>query len=125
MSELAATEFEVVILGGSLRRNFLFVVGPLTEEMLREFHADLLIIGVDGFAERIGLATPNILESRLNRAMIHAADKVVAVFDSTTFNRKSHSFVWRKLKSPTVSMRQGTLIVADYQTVRCALAIAC
>ena len=92
-SELAATDFEIILLGGTLRRNSFSVVGPLTEEMLREFHADLLFLGVDGFDERIGLTTPNIFESRVNRAMIQSADKVVAVCDSTKFSRRSHSLI--------------------------------
>jgi len=92
-SELASTDFEVVLLGGTLRRNSLSVVGPITEDMLREYHADILFLGVDGFDKRIGLTTPNILESRVNRAMIHAADKVIAVCDHTKFLRKSHSLI--------------------------------
>ncbi len=39
----------------------------------------------------IGLTTPNLLESRVNRAMVNAATKVVAVCDSTKFNRRSLS----------------------------------
>lgn len=92
-SELAATDFEIILLGGTLRKNSFSVVGPLTEEMLRDFHADLLFLGVDGFDERIGLTTPNILESRVNRAMIQSADRVVAVCDSTKFFRRSHSLI--------------------------------
>jgi DeoR family transcriptional regulator, aga operon transcriptional repressor len=92
-TELMSSDVEVVLLGGTLRRNSYSVVGPLTEEMLREFHADVLFLGVDGFDKKIGLTTPNILESRVNRAMIHAADKVVTVCDSTKFSRRSHSLI--------------------------------
>ncbi|MGC1363990.1 MAG: DeoR/GlpR transcriptional regulator, partial [Silvibacterium sp.] len=34
---------------------------------------------------------PNFLESRVNRAMVKAAGQVVAVCDSTKFNRRSLS----------------------------------
>lgn len=42
---------------------------------------------------KIGLTTPNILEARVNRAMVEAAEEVVAVCDSSKFNRRSLSLV--------------------------------
>lgn len=92
-AELTNTSFEVILLGGFLRPNSLSLVGPITEDQMREFHADLLFLAVDGFDRQVGLTTPNVLESRVNRAMIKASDKVVAVCDSTKFNRRSHSLI--------------------------------
>lgn len=37
--------------------------------------------------------TPNVLESRVNRAMVKASRKVVAVCDSTKFNRSSMALI--------------------------------
>ena len=59
--------------------------------MLAEIHADILFLGVDGFDIEVGLTTPNVLESRVNRAMVNASSRVVAVCDSTKFNRRSLS----------------------------------
>jgi DeoR family transcriptional regulator, aga operon transcriptional repressor len=39
----------------------------------------------------VGLTTPNVMESRVNRAMVKASSMVVAVCDSTKFNRRSLS----------------------------------
>jgi len=90
-AELTGTDFEVILTGGILRKNSFSLVGPLAEDMLTEMHADILFLGVDGFDMEIGLTTPNLLESRVNRAMVHAATKVVAVCDSTKFSRRSLS----------------------------------
>lgn len=90
-AELTGTNFDVILTGGMLRKNSFSLVGPLAEDMLSEMHADILFLGVDGFDMEIGLTTPNLLESRVNRAMVHAAAKVVAVCDSTKFNRRSLS----------------------------------
>jgi DeoR family transcriptional regulator of aga operon len=90
-ADLAGTNFEVLLTGGTLRKNSFSLVGPLAEDMLAEIHADILFLGVDGFDMEIGLTTPNLLESRVNRAMVNAATKVVAVCDSTKFNRRSLS----------------------------------
>jgi DeoR family transcriptional regulator of aga operon len=54
-------------------------------------HADILFLGVDGFDLEIGITTPNLLESRVNRAMVKAAQLTVAVCDSSKFNRRSLS----------------------------------
>jgi DeoR family transcriptional regulator of aga operon len=54
-------------------------------------HADILFLGVDGFDLEVGLTTPNMMESRVNRAMVKASTNVVAVCDSTKFNRRSLS----------------------------------
>jgi DeoR family transcriptional regulator of aga operon len=90
-AELSGTNFEVILTGGSLRKNSFSLVGPLAEDMLHDMHADILFLGVDGFDLEIGLTTPNMLESRVNRAMVKAATTVVVVCDSTKFNRRSLS----------------------------------
>lgn len=90
-AELAGTDFEVILIGGSLRKNSFSLVGPLAEDNLAEMHADILFLGVDGFDLEIGITTPNFLESRVNRAMVKAARRVVAVCDSSKFSRRSLS----------------------------------
>jgi DeoR family transcriptional regulator of aga operon len=90
-AELNGTDFEVLLTGGSLRKNSFSLVGPLAEETLRDMHADILFLGVDGFDFDAGLTTPNVMESRVNRAMVKAASTVVVVCDSTKFNRRSLS----------------------------------
>ena len=91
--ELASSEFEVILTGGTLRPNSFSLVGPIAEEVLREIHADLFFLGVDGFHPQVGFTTPNILESRVNRAMVQAAKTVVAVCDSTKFGRQSLALI--------------------------------
>ena len=44
---------------------------------------------VDGFDLETGLTTPNLMESRVNRAMVKSSSKVVAVCDSTKFGHRS------------------------------------
>jgi len=90
-AELTGTNLEVILTGGILRKNSFSLVGPLAEDMLSEMHADILFLGVDGFDLEIGLTTPNVLESRVNRAMLNGATRVVVVCDSTKFERRSLS----------------------------------
>jgi DeoR family transcriptional regulator of aga operon len=92
-ADLARSNFEVILIGGTLRKNSLSVVGPLAEDVLKEIHADIVFLGVDGFDTTVGLTTPNVLEARVNRAMVKAAKKVIAVCDSSKFNRRSLSLI--------------------------------
>jgi DeoR family transcriptional regulator of aga operon len=92
-AELANTDFEVILTGGTLRKNSLSLVGPLAEDPLREIHADILFLGVDGLDSKIGITTPNVQEARVNRMMVQAAQKVVAVCDWTKFKRRSLALI--------------------------------
>ena len=91
--ELAGTSVEVLLTGGTLRKNSFSLVGPLAEESLRRLSADLLFLAVDGFDVRYGLTTPNLLEARVNRAMAEAARRTIVVCDSSKFGRRSLSLI--------------------------------
>jgi len=90
-AELAGTAVEVILTGGTLRKNSFSLVGPIAEETLRRLSADLLFLGVDGFDVHYGLSTPNLLEAKVNRVMVEVAKKTVAVCDSSKFGRRSLS----------------------------------
>jgi len=92
-AELADTAVEVILTGGTLRRNSYSLVGPLAEESLKKLNADLLFLAVDGFDVRYGLTTPNVLEARVNRAMAEAARRTIVVCDSSKFGRRSMSLI--------------------------------
>lgn len=90
-SELAGTDLEVILTGGTLRKNSFSLVGPVAEDTLRRLHADILFLGVDGFDVNYGLSTPNLLEAKVNRIMLEISNKVVLACDSSKFGRRSLS----------------------------------
>jgi len=92
-AELAGTAVEVILTGGTLRKNSFSLVGPIAEETLRRLNADLLFLGVDGFDVHYGLSTPNLLEAKVNRVMVEVAKRTVAVCDSSKFGRRSLSLI--------------------------------
>lgn len=81
--------FTVVLLGGSVRVNSLSIVGPLALSTMRNFSSYKLFLGVDSFSLGNGISTHNLEEALLNQIMIQQADKVIAVFDSSKFNKRS------------------------------------
>lgn len=92
-AELAGSTLEVILTGGTLRKNSFSLVGPIAEETLRRLNADILFLGVDGFDVHHGLSTPNLLEAKVNRAMMDVARVAVAVCDSSKFGRRSLSTI--------------------------------
>jgi len=92
-AELSGTDFELLLTGGTLRKNSFSLVGPMAEDSLNEIHGDILFLGIDGFDLKLGLTTPNLMEARVNRAMIKAATRIVVVCDSTKFGRRSLAVV--------------------------------
>ncbi len=72
-AELSGSSLEVILTGGTLRKNSFSLVGPIAEETLRRLNADILFLGVDGFDVHYGLSTPNLLEAKVNRAMMDVA----------------------------------------------------
>ncbi len=100
-AELAGTSVEVILTGGTLRKNSFSLVGPIAEETLRRLSADILFLGVDGFDVHYGLSTPNLLEAKVNRVMVEIAKKTVAVCDSSKFGRRSLSLI-----SPTSALHE-------------------
>ena len=92
-AELSGTAIEVILTGGTLRKNSFSLVGPIAEETLRRLNADLLFLGVDGFDVHYGLSTPNLLEAKVNRVMVEVAKRTVAACDSSKFGRRSLSLI--------------------------------
>jgi DeoR family transcriptional regulator, aga operon transcriptional repressor len=88
-AELAGARVEVILTGGTLRKNSFSLVGPLAEQTIRQLSADILFLGVDGFDTKAGLFTPNVLEAQVNRCMVEVTRKTIAVCDSSKFGRRS------------------------------------
>lgn len=89
--ELRGSNLEAILTGGNLRKNSFSLVGPLAEETLSRLRADILFLGVDGFDVHHGLSTPNLLEARVNRAMMDISKMTIAVCDSSKFGKRSLS----------------------------------
>jgi DeoR family transcriptional regulator of aga operon len=92
-AELSGSSLDVILTGGTLRKNSFSLVGPVAEETLRRLNADILFLGVDGFDVQHGLTTPNLLEAKVNRTMMDIARTVVVVCDSSKFGRRSLSSI--------------------------------
>lgn len=83
----------IIVPGGTLRKNSHSLVGPLAEKSIRNFYVDKVFLGVDGFDTAQGAFTPNIEEASLNQIMIEISKEVILVADSSKFKRRSLAFI--------------------------------
>jgi DeoR family transcriptional regulator of aga operon len=87
-SVLASKErITLVLLGGMLRRRNRALYGAQTVSAFDDLHVDKLFLGVDGFDVERGITTHYEPEAMLNRKMVQAAAKVIAVTDKSKFGR--------------------------------------
>jgi DeoR family transcriptional regulator of aga operon len=78
---------QIVMLGGSLRRKNMAFYGAQAEEAIAGLLINKLFLGVDGFDLSKGVTTHFEPEAILNRRMVEVARSVIAVTDSSKFNR--------------------------------------
>lgn len=76
---------QLVMLGGMLRREYRSLVGFLTEDNLRQIHADTLFLGTSGIRPDGRVMDTTVVEVPVKRAMIAASDRVVLLADSAKF----------------------------------------
>lgn len=99
--------FQVIIPGGYLREKSVSLVGPIPESFLKNFYCDKLFLGIDSFNLERGVSTPNLEEASMNQMMISIAKEVIAVFDSSKFNRGSFAFIAPVNKINTIITDSG------------------
>jgi DeoR family fructose operon transcriptional repressor len=86
----SANRVEVVISGGVIYPRLGVLVGPLAVEAFSKIHADVAVMSAGGITLD-GVTNSHGLLIDIQRAMIHAAQKVILCMDHTKFGRKSIS----------------------------------
>jgi DeoR/GlpR family transcriptional regulator of sugar metabolism len=78
-------DIQLILLGGVLRRDYRSLVGFLTEDNLRQVHADRLFLGTSGVRPDGQVMDTTVVQVPVKRAMIAASDHVVLVADVGKF----------------------------------------
>ncbi len=86
----AANKLEVVVSGGVIYPRLGVLVGPLAVEAFQKIRADVAIMSCGGITTD-GISNSHGLLIDMQRAMIHAARRVIFCIDSSKFGRQSIS----------------------------------
>jgi DeoR/GlpR family transcriptional regulator of sugar metabolism len=76
---------ELVLPGGTVRRNYRSLVGVVAEDSLRQLKADLAVLGTSAVDAELGVWDTTMVEVPIKRLMIAAADCVVLLADAAKF----------------------------------------
>jgi DeoR family transcriptional regulator, fructose operon transcriptional repressor len=87
-----ANRVEIIVSGGVIYPRLGVLVGPLAVEAFTKIHADVAIMSGGGITVE-GITNSHGLLIEIQRAMMHAAKKIIFCFDHTKFDRKSVSFL--------------------------------
>ena len=98
-------DFDLIVLGGPVRKHSLAVAGPLSLENLRRLQADTVFLGADGASVERGLSTPDLGVAETKTAMIRAATLRVALVD--------HSKIGQGSLAPFAAWQDISTLVTD------------
>jgi DeoR/GlpR family transcriptional regulator of sugar metabolism len=86
---LATTRANIntIILGGSIRISTLSVVGPDAINMIKNYHADKVLLGVSAISVEKGLMVPNRMEAEMKKGLIEMANQIIVLADHSKINK--------------------------------------
>ena len=79
---------QILQIGGNVRHSSQSTVGPNAQQMMLQFSANKLFLGVDGIDKDFGISTSNVEEAYLNQLMIKNSNKSFVLCDETKFGKK-------------------------------------
>ncbi len=86
--------YNIVLIGGIINSKYQFTHGEDANEVLRKYHADKLILSVDGVEAENGFSTYYAEETQVDRTMIENSDTCIIVADNSKFNKRAFSKIY-------------------------------
>lgn len=77
----------VILLGGTLNVDGSAISGTLSEQFLQDLHVQTAFISCSGITPENGLTEVNLDEAQLKIKMVRAAERVIAMVDSSKFGK--------------------------------------
>jgi len=97
LSLFDASQIQVILAGGNLRRGSISLVGPMHESFPQEINAQIGFFGARGLTVEEGLTEVNFHEATMKRTMIDRCRQVVGVLDSHKWGKvATHTFAHLK-----------------------------
>jgi DeoR family fructose operon transcriptional repressor len=77
------SSFNIVLVGGTLRRNYHCLTGSMTVRDIQSFGVDKAFIATNGISAKSGLSTPDINIAEVKKALIDIALEVIVICDNS------------------------------------------
>lgn len=79
---------KVALIGGMVNYNASSVTGLLSEQIIEDLHVQKAFLSCSGFSLERGMTEVHLNEAQLKRKVIHIADQLIALIDSTKFGKE-------------------------------------
>lgn len=83
--------WDIICTGGTLRENYLALVGPKATDVISSFHADRVILSCKGIDMENGITDANEMFSQVKQNMLKSARQHILAVDSTKFDKVAFS----------------------------------
>lgn len=83
--------WDIISTGGTLRENYLALVGPKATDVISSFHADRAIISCKGLDMEQGITDSNEMFSQVKQTMLRSAKQRILAVDCTKFGNVAFS----------------------------------
>lgn len=83
--------WDIISTGGTMRENYLALVGPKALETINSFNTDKAIMSCKGIDMEKGITDANEMFSQVKKAMLHSAKQKILAVDSTKFEKVAFS----------------------------------
>lgn len=83
--------WDIISTGGTLRENYLALVGPKATDVISSFHADRAIISCKGLDMEQGITDSNEMFSQVKQMMLKSAKQRILAVDYTKFGNVAFS----------------------------------
>ncbi len=85
------TGWDVICTGGTLRENYLALVGPKATDVIASFYADKVILSCKGIHMEKGITDSNEMFSQVKQMMLKSAKQRILAVDCTKFDNVAFS----------------------------------
>lgn len=79
------TDFEVIMLGGSVRKNERSLAGPLAYRSIQNLFVDIGVFGIAGVDNHAGFTNVHVGESEVSRQILQHSQKSIVLADHSKF----------------------------------------
>ena len=83
--ELTKAGYDLLLVGGQVRKHSLSLLGPWAVKNLESYHVDRAFMGTSGITLAHGFSTPDSLDAQMKQTMIRISDKAYVLTDSSKF----------------------------------------
>ena len=86
ISNPTATKHTIISVGGELRRRSMTFVGPVANQAIAQFNADLALISCKALSQKGGVMEVSVPDAEVKRALIQSARRVCLLVDGDKFD---------------------------------------